>query len=188
MSFRGKIAGSAHEGIGESSRAGARPRTAGGGSATKIRSVVFNNRRRDFTVRLGASSYRYPYTRLETQPPPGDHVVAAFVDPEIGREGFSNTLASGAEGTVPVERVLDYNKNPRYLRDGLLYDLTLAAQERMRTNPLSRREIARRMGTSAAQVCRLFDQTNTRKLLDEVLRLLGVLECEVQLSVRAKSA
>ena len=114
--------------------------------------------------------------------------MAAFVDPEIGREGFSNTLASGAEGTVPVERVLDYNKNPRYLRDGLLYDLTLAAQERMRTNPLSRREIARRMGTSAAQVCRLFDQTNTRKLLDEVLRLLGVLECEVQLSVRAKSA
>ena len=41
------------------------------------------------------------------------------------------------------------------------------------------------MGTSAAQVCPLFDQTNTRKSVDEVLRLL---ECEVQFSVRAKSA
>ena len=46
-----------------------------------------------------------------------------------------------------------------------------------------RREIARRMGTSAAQVCPLFDQTNTRKSVDEVLRLL---EREVQFSVRAK--
>ena len=154
----------------------------------KVRSVVFNNRRSDFTVRLGASSYRYPYTRLETPPAPGDHVVKACVDPELGREGFSYTLASGAEGTVHGEQVLDYNKDPRYLRDVLLHELTLAAQQRLKTSPLSRREIARRMGTSAAQVCRLFDQTNTRKSVDEVLALLGVLECEVQLSVRAKSA
>jgi len=154
----------------------------------KVRSVVFNNRRRDFTVRFGVSSYRYPYARLETQPAPGDHVVTAVVDPEIGREGFSYTLVSGAEGTVHGEQVLDYNKDPRYLRDVLLHELTLAAQRRLRTSPLSRREIARRMGTSAAQVCRLFDQTNTRKSVDEVLALLGVLECEVQLSVRAKSA
>jgi len=154
----------------------------------KIRSVTFNNRRRDFTVRLGASSYRYPYTRLETPPAPGDHVVAACVDPELGREGFSYTLASGAEGTVHGEQVLDYNKDPRYLRDVLLHELTLAAQQRLKTSPLSRREIARRMGTSAAQVCRLFDQANTRKSVDEVLALLGVIECEVQVSVRAKSA
>jgi len=154
----------------------------------KTRSVAFNNRRKDFTVRLRTSSCRYPYSRLDAQPGPGDHVVAAAVDPEIGREGFSYTFASGAEGTVHVEQVLDDNKGPRYLRDVLLYELTLAAQQRMRTSPLSRREIARRMGTSAAQVCRLFDQTNTRKSVDEVLKLQGVLECEVQLSVRAKSA
>jgi hypothetical protein len=100
--------------------------------------VTFNNRRRDFTVRLGASSYRYPYTRLETQPAPGDHVVTAFVDPEPGREGFSTPS----------------RLEPRAL--------TLAAQQRLRTN--------------------------TRKSVDEVLALLGVLECEVRLSVRAKSA
>jgi hypothetical protein len=154
----------------------------------KIRSVTFNNRRRDFAVLLGKVSYRYPYARLEAPPVPGDSVVAAYVDPEIAREGFSYTLASGAEGTVHGEQVLDYNKDPGYLRDLLLHELTLAAQQRMRTRPLSRREIARRMGTSAAQVCRLFDQTNTRKSVDEMLRLLGVLECETQLSVRAMSA
>ena len=66
--------------------------------------------------------------------------------------------------------------------------LTIEAQQRLGASPLSRREIARRMETSAAQVCRLLDQTNTRKSVDEVLRLLGVLDCEVQVSVRAKSA
>ena len=75
-----------------------------------------------------------------------------------------------------------------YLREALLYQLTIEAQQRLGVSPLSRREIARRMETSAAQVCRLLDQTNTRKSVDEVLRLLGVLECEVQVSVRAKSA
>jgi hypothetical protein len=121
-----------------------------------------NNRRRDFTVRLGASSYRYPYTRLETPPAPGDHVVTARVDPELGREGFSYTFASGAAGTIDGEQVLDYNKDPQYLRDVLLHELTLAAEQRLRTN--------------------------TRKSVDEVLALLGVLECEVQVSVCAKSA
>jgi len=153
----------------------------------KIRSVTFNNRRKDFTVRLGVSSYRYPYVRLETPPAPGDYVACAHVDPEIGREGFSYTLASGAAGTVHGEQVLDYNKDPGYLREVLLYELTLAAQQRVRTRPLSRREIARRMGTSAAQVCRLFDQTNTRKSVDEMLRLLGVLDSEVELRVRPRS-
>ena len=86
----------------------------------KVRSVAFNNRRRDFTVRLGASSYRYPYSRLEEPPAPGDRVVAACVDGEIGREGFSYHFASGADGTVHGEQVLDYNKDPRYLREVLL--------------------------------------------------------------------
>ena len=154
----------------------------------KIRSVTFNNRRRDFTVRLGTVCYRYPYVRLEAPPAPGDHVVAACVDPEVAREGFSYTLASGAEGTVHGEQVLDYNKDPRYLREVLLYELTLAAQERLAGAVLSRRELARRLRTSAAQLYRLLDQTNTRKSVDRMLALLAVLDCEVDLRVRPRQA
>jgi hypothetical protein len=154
----------------------------------KIQSVTFNNRRKDFTVRLRAMSYRYPYSRLDEQPGPGDHVVGAFVDPEIGREGFSYTLASGAEGTVHVDQVLDYNKDPRYMREVLLYELTLEAQRRIDGALLSRREVARRLGTSPAQLYRLLDQTNTRKSVDQMLALLSVLECEVEMRVRPKQA
>jgi hypothetical protein len=59
--------------------------------------------------------------------------------------------------------------------------LTLEAQKRIAESPLSKREIMRRLGTSAAQLYRLLDQTNYRKSVDQVLALLQVLNCEVDL-------
>jgi hypothetical protein len=55
-------------------------------------------------------------------------------------------------------------------------------------SPLSKREIVRRLGTSAAQLYRLLDQTNYRKSVDQLLALLQVLNCDVDLVVRTKTA
>jgi hypothetical protein len=82
----------------------------------------------------------------------------------------------------------DRNQDPRYLRELLLYRLTLEAQKRVKESPLSKREIVRRLGTSAAQLYRLLDQTNYRKSVDQVLALLQVLNCDVDLVVRTKTA
>ena len=70
----------------------------------------------------------------------------------------------------------------------MLYKLTLEAQKRIEKSPLAKREIIRRLGTSAAQLYRLLDQTNYRKSVDQLLALLQVLDCEVELVVRAKMA
>jgi len=154
----------------------------------KVRSVIFNNRRKGFEVRTVGKVFWFPYARLERRPTPDDPVVRAAVDAEIGREGFSYALASGKRGTVHIDQVLEYNQDPGYLRDQLLYKLTLEAQKRVARSSLSRREIIRRLGTSAAQFYRLLDQTNYRKSIDKLLALLHVLDCEVDLIVRAKSA
>ncbi|MBI2369746.1 MAG: hypothetical protein HYV08_05825 [Deltaproteobacteria bacterium] len=61
-----------------------------------------------------------------------------------------------------MEQVLEYNRDPNYLRDLLLYRLTLEAQRRINASPPSKREIIRRLGTSAAQLYRLLDQTLQR--------------------------
>jgi hypothetical protein len=45
----------------------------------------------------------------------------------------------------------------------------------------------RRLGTSAAQLYRLLDQTNYRKSVDQVSALLQVLNCEVDLVVWTKT-
>ena len=110
------------------------------------------------------------------------------MDEELDREGFTYVLASGKEGTVHIEHVLEYNQDPGYLRDTLLYKLTIEAQKRVEASRLSKREIIRRLGTSATQFYRLLDQTNYRKTVDQMLSLLHVLECDVDLVVRAKSA
>ena len=154
----------------------------------KIRRVSINNRKRVFEVKASSRTLVYPYSKLHPQPTLADRIAEAAVDEDLGREGFTYVLESGREGTVHIDQVLEYNQDPGYLRNVILYKLTLEAQKRVEVSPLSKREIIRRLGTSAAQLYRLLDQTNYRKSVDQMLVLLSVLDCDVDLVVRAKSA
>jgi hypothetical protein len=130
----------------------------------------------------------FPYSKSDPRPTVDDPVRRVFVDEELGREGFTFVLASGRAGAVHVEQVLEYNEDPAHLRDILLYKLTIEAQKRIDASALSKREIVRRLGTSATQLYRLLDQTNYRKSVDQLVSLLTVLDCDVDLVVRAKTA
>lgn len=154
----------------------------------KIRSVTFNNRRKTFEVKTSSRTYVFPFSKSVPAPTSDNPVKQVRVDKEIGSEGFSYELASGGTGTIHVEQVLEYNNDPNYLRDQLLYKLTLEAQRRVAASPLAKREIIRRLGTSATQFYRLLDQTNYSKSVDQLVSLLQVLDCEIDLSVREKSA
>jgi hypothetical protein len=154
----------------------------------KIRSVKANNRRKAFEVTTYSRSLSFPYAKAEPRPTAKDPVTKVVVDKELAREGIVYTVESGKDGTVHVEQVLEYNQDPAYLRDLLLYKLTIEAQKRVVASGLSKREIIRRLGTSATQLYRLLDQTNYRKSVDQLLNLLHVLDCEVDLVVRTKSA
>jgi DNA-binding Xre family transcriptional regulator len=154
----------------------------------KITSVAANARRRSFEVEVRGEVRTFPYAKCDPRPESRDPVVEVFVDPELGNEAFTFRLKSGVEGSVHLDQVLDYNRDPSYLRDMLVYKLTLAAQRLVAATPLSKRELIRRLGTSPAQLYRLLDQTNYAKSVDQLLRLLTILECEVDLVVHAKSA
>jgi hypothetical protein len=73
------------------------------------------------------------------------HYCRGIFDKELDREGFTYVLESGAGGTVHIEQVLEYNQDPIYLRDMILYKLTIEAQKRVNISPLSKREIIRRL-------------------------------------------
>lgn len=154
----------------------------------KIRSVSHNNRKKAFEVKRSTRTFLLPYAKVSPEPTRDDAVARVFVDPELGREGFTYVLESGKEGTVHIEQVLEYNQDPSFLRDALLYKLTIEAQKRVDTSPLAKREIIRRLGTSATQFYRLLDQTNYWKSVDQLLSLLHLLDGDVDLVVRAKSA
>ena len=152
----------------------------------KIKKVSHNNRKKAFEVATYSQGYLFPYAKLEIQPSRENPISRVYVDKELGNEAFSYELESGDEGTVHIDHVLEYNRDPRYMRDLLLYKLTLAAQDRVKNSPLSKRELIRRLGTSPAQFYRLLDQTNYKNSIDQLMALLHILDCEVDLVIKKK--
>ena len=154
----------------------------------KISRVEANARKRAFEVRTRGQSYVFPYSRAEPVPSASDRVCEVHVDDDLGREAFSYRLESGSEGSVHMDAVLEYNDDPAYLANLVLYELTSRAREEFEASPLSAREVARRLGTSASQLYRLIDPANHSKSLHQILALLHVLGCRVEVSVSRKVA
>jgi hypothetical protein len=149
----------------------------------KILSVVANNRKRAFEVHLRSRTLSLPYAKVDPRPSADDRITEVFTDPELGREGFTYRLASGAEGSVHVDAVLEYNEDPSYMAELTLYRLTQEARERFEASGLTVREVARWLGTSPAQLYRLLDPTNYAKSVRQLISLLYVLGCEVDVRV-----
>jgi hypothetical protein len=155
----------------------------------KMRSVTPSNRRNEFSVitRSGAE-YVFPYAMAEPRPDPDDRIEEVFVDKELGNEAFTYVLASGREGSVHIEQVLEYNEDPKYLADLLTYKLTLEAQQGIESSGLSRRQIAKRLKTSLPQLYRLLDSANSNKSMNQLVALLHILNRDVDLVVTKKDA
>ena len=64
----------------------------------------------------------------------------------------------------------------------------MEAQRGIEGSGLSRRQIAKRLHTSAPQLYRLLDPANTSKSMSQLVALLHVLNCEVELVVKRKDA
>lgn len=155
----------------------------------KIRKVASNRRRRMFEiVTYAGHRYAFPFAKSEPTPTVEDPVSSVYPDPEFGQEAFTYTLASGAEGCVHIDHVLEYNEDPGTIRHLLVHKLGVEAKARLERSPLSVREIARRLGTSPAQVYRLVALENSRKSIDKLVELLTVLDCDVDLVIKPKAA
>jgi hypothetical protein len=154
----------------------------------KIFSVKCNNHKKSFEIEANSKAFLYPYANLEIQPDPTNRIVNVYVDKEIGNEGFTYVLEAGDEGTVHMDHVLEYNRDPTYLKDLLIYKLTIEAQKRVKDSSLSKREMIRRLGTSATQFYRLLDQTNYRKSIAQLLSLFQILDCDVDFTVQKRVA
>ena len=154
----------------------------------KIRSVRHNNRKKVFEVGTSTKKLVFPFSKATPTPTirrpshgalrrPRGWPRGVYLRPPLRphRHGARRAGARIQPGSDAPPR------SP-------VYRLTLEAQKRVAESPLSKREIVRRLGTSAAQLYRLLDQTNYRKSVDQVLALLQVLNCDVDLVVRTKTA
>ena len=155
----------------------------------KIRSVKSNGRKHEFSVVTYAGvEYSYPYSKVDPSPTSDNGVVEVAVDKELGKEAFTYVLESGEEGSVHIEQVLEYHEDPKYLADLLTYKLSLEAQKCVEDSELSRRQMARQLKTSVPQLYRLLDPSNTSKSMSQLVALLHILDCDVDLVVKKRSA
>ena len=155
----------------------------------KLRNVTVNNRKAqlELTTRSGRM-LPMPFARLVPKPTRTNRIREAYVDKELGSEAATYVLESGKEGFVHVDHALEYNEDPSYLAELLVHKLTVEARQRTNRSGLSRRELARRLGTSVPQLYRLLDPASTRKNLGQLIGLLHLLDCEVRLVVNPRRA
>lgn len=149
----------------------------------KILEVKANNRRKAFELLTKKGDYSYPFAKLATQPTRSDRVVEVFPDGEAGSEAFTYRLESGAEDTVHLDAVLEFNQDPGLQNEILLYRLTVQAREVVENTGLSKREMIRRLGTSPSQFYRLLDPTYYGKSVGQMLDLLRILGLKVEVVV-----
>lgn len=151
----------------------------------RILDVTANNRNRTFEVRTRQGTYAFPYAKLDIEPGRENPIRDVFPDPEAGCEAFTCILESGEEDSVHLDAVLEYNRDPRFMTELLLYNLTIEVHKAMEESKLSKRELIRRLGTSPSQFYRLLDQTCYGKSVGQMVALLHLLDREVEFVVKA---
>ncbi len=155
----------------------------------KVKTVKGNNHKKCFEVTTRCEKqWEFPYSKSQPCPERDNKIIELYVDEEVGNHGFTYVLESGEEGTILMDFILDYNRDPKYMRDMLLHNLTCEALKKIDQSSLSKREIIRRLSTSPAQYYRLVNPANYTKSIDQVLNLLRVLDCEVEFIIHDNSA
>ena len=150
----------------------------------RLKKVICNMRKRTFLAEIKNLAYEFPFSRLEVVPTVEDPIVKLYIDPELAYEGFTYILRSGKEGSVVWDQFLDYNKDPDYEHDMLLFKLTCKALDLIKEKKIRKREIARHLKTSPSHLYRLLDTTFYGKTIDQMIKLLAVLDYRIVIDLK----
>ena len=154
----------------------------------KIKAVEINNRKKCFDIETSNGRFSLPFSRLRLVPTGDNKVKEAYVDKELDSKAITYVVDSGEEDSVHVDAFLDYNKDPEYMAKINLYKLTLKAIELVEKSRLGKREIARKLKTSPAQLYRLLDTSNYSKSIDQMVKLIASLGYHVDFVFKKEPA
>lgn len=158
-----------------------------------IKKYEVDLRKKCFTISLSnKKTYSLPFSWIESEvrPTVENKIIKAYIDPELANQCLTYVLSSDPndEHPIHIDNFLYYNKEPHFMRDMCLYQLSCEAKDLFKKSDLSKNEITRRLKTSPSQLSRLLDQTNYKKSVDEMLRLISVLGYTVELKIKKAKA
>jgi DNA-binding Xre family transcriptional regulator len=111
-------------------------------------------------------------------------VVEAAPDHEVGHHSFYFILHNGKKDFVPFDQPLHIVQHPEYVKQQTLYEVTKQLNEFIERGKVSKRELARRLGTSMSQLSRLLDTTNYKKEFSRLIELAAILNYEFKWSFK----
>ena len=156
-----------------------------GGPAVKIRRVAINRRKKTFDVDLGRSRYSIAFARLDPRPTADDPVEEANIDPRSRARGSCTGSRRGPRALC--SRIKSSVKQKiRYLRRILLHRVTVEARDRLTASGICKRGGGPEAGRLSRPALPAARRPNQRKSVDQMLRLLQVLDCGVDLVVRSR--
>lgn len=141
----------------------------------KFKKAAYDNKKRVFHLEYTTGlKLDCPYSALGIR----NKVVEAGPDPEVGGHSFYFVLDSGKKDYVPYDQPLHIAQNPEYLKEQTLFEVTKQLNEFIENAEISKRELARRLGTSMSQLLRLLDPTNYKKELSRLIEIAAMLNYE----------
>lgn len=147
----------------------------------KFKKAEFNNKKRLFNLEYTSGlKLACPYFSLGIK----GKVIEAGPDAEVGGHSFYFVLENGKKDYVPFDQPLHIAQNPEYVREQTLYQMTKRLNEFIKEESVSKRELARRLGTSMSQLARLLDTTNYKKELSRLIQIAAMLNYEFRWEFR----
>lgn len=151
----------------------------------KVKFAKANNRKKAIVIRTSKVEMFLPYSKLVFKPRTNNKIVKVFPDKEMHNEGITYYLEDGTKDFIHIDVFLHFNKNPEYMKEITLYELTIKLQKQREKLKIPISKLAHRLNTSKKQIDSLLDQTNYKKTMDSMLDLACALGVELEINCAA---
>lgn len=143
----------------------------------RIRGVTFDNRRRRLAIEYASGKrieVHYGHLGITSK------VVDAWVDTETHGCAVGMRLHDGTEEYMPWDQPLALAQDPEFVLRTQLERVLAHIHQTLADKHISKRYLARQLGTSDNQIQRLLDPSSLNKNLTQLYRIARVLGIELE--------
>ena len=143
----------------------------------RFRSVTLNNRKRQIAcVYTNGKKIILHLGQLGIR----KNVIRVWVDRETGGRSVGFEFSDGSIDYMPYDQPLFLTKEPEFLLQTHIEDLTSRIKSELKKQGISKRYLATRLGTSDNQIQRLLDPKILNKNLEQLYKIAALLGCEFE--------
>jgi len=147
----------------------------------RIKNAAFNNRRKVLTVEYASGKKaEVHYGQIGIR----RNLEEVWIDRETRGRSLGLRFADGSEDYMPYDQPLALTKDPQFMLRTHLEKVIARINEALAAKRMSKRHLARQLGTSDNQVQRLLNPAILNKNLEQLYRIGMILGLEFEWHVR----